>query len=335
MTERSWYLFDVNAETPPALTIDPGEEVTLEVRGAFADVKDISEVPVPFTPACDGHPLAPIAGPIRVRGAEPGDAVVVELLEITPHGEGVNAILRKFGVLMDDFPEPHAVAVPVRDGRAWFEGRIPIPLAPNLGTVSTMPPEGYKPAYAGPYGGDFDQKDARAGSRIHLRVMVPGALVFFADPHAAVSDGIIAGTGVECDASVRARILLDKGRHVERPIIEVDDTVQVMGFGETVERATEDCSRAAVDYVAAATPLSRRATCSVHDGVFFEDRGLPTATVISTEFARAARAQGEGLGATGYRTVAVAHPIQPLTRDEVRALADEAFDEILARLTRA
>jgi len=73
----------------------------------------------------------------------------------------------------------------------------------------------------------------------------------------------------------------------------------------------------------------------VHDGVFFEDRGLPTATVISTEFARAARAQGEGLGATGYRTVAVAHPIQPLTRDEVRALADEAFDEILARLTRA
>jgi len=73
----------------------------------------------------------------------------------------------------------------------------------------------------------------------------------------------------------------------------------------------------------------------VHDGVFFEDRGLPTATVISTEFARAARAQGEALGATEYRTVAVAHPIQPLTRDEVRALADTAFDDIVARLTRA
>lgn len=255
---KGWYLFDVNVETPPVLTIDPGEEVTLEVRGAFADIKDISTVPVPFTPACDGHPLAPIAGPIRVRGAEPGDGVVIELLEITPHGEGVNAILRKFGVLMDEFPEPHAVAVPVRDGKAWFAGRIPIPLAPNLGTVSTMPPEGYKPAYAGPYGGDFDQKDARAGSRVHLRVMVPGALVFFADPHAAISDGIIGGTGVECDARVRARIRLDKRRHVERPIIEVDDTVQLMGFGETVERATEDCSRAAVDYVASVTPLSRR-----------------------------------------------------------------------------
>jgi len=72
----------------------------------------------------------------------------------------------------------------------------------------------------------------------------------------------------------------------------------------------------------------------VHDGVFFEDQGIPTATVISAEFVRAAAAQADALGATGYRTVVVAHPIQPLTRDEVRALADKAFAEILARLTR-
>jgi hypothetical protein len=71
----------------------------------------------------------------------------------------------------------------------------------------------------------------------------------------------------------------------------------------------------------------------VHDGVFFEDQGIPTATVISAEFVRAAAAQADALGATGYPTVVVAHPIQPLTRDEVRALADKAFVEILGRLT--
>ena len=71
----------------------------------------------------------------------------------------------------------------------------------------------------------------------------------------------------------------------------------------------------------------------MHDGVFFEDHGIPTATIISTEFARAAKAQAEALGATGYQTVMVQHPIQPLTRDEVRALADKAFDEVLARVT--
>ena len=71
----------------------------------------------------------------------------------------------------------------------------------------------------------------------------------------------------------------------------------------------------------------------MHDGVFFEDHGIPTATVISTEFVRAARAQADALGATDYRTVVVPHPIQPLTRDEVRALADKAYDEIVRRLT--
>ena len=71
----------------------------------------------------------------------------------------------------------------------------------------------------------------------------------------------------------------------------------------------------------------------MHDGVFFEDHGIPTATVISSEFLRAARAQAEALGAKDYRTVVVPHPIQPLTRDEVRALADKAYDEIVRRLT--
>jgi amidase len=255
---KTWYLFDVNPSTPPAFEVASGEAFTVEVRGGFADVPDILQVPTPFTPECDGHPLAPIAGPIRVRGAEPGDAVVVELLEITPRGEGITAIVRDFGVLRQEFPDPTAIRSPVKDGRAWFGGRIPIPLCPNLGTVSTMPPEGYKPSYAGAYGGDFDQKDVRAGSRVHLPVLVEGALVFFADPHAAISDGIVCGTGVECTSTVRARILLEKGRRVERPIIEVDGTVQVLGWGPTVEEATEDATRGAVDYVAARTRLDRR-----------------------------------------------------------------------------
>ena len=71
----------------------------------------------------------------------------------------------------------------------------------------------------------------------------------------------------------------------------------------------------------------------MHDGVFFEDQGIPVATVISSGFVRAARAQADALGAADYRTVVVAHPIQPLTREEVRALADRAFDEIIRRIT--
>lgn len=71
----------------------------------------------------------------------------------------------------------------------------------------------------------------------------------------------------------------------------------------------------------------------MHDGVFFEDHGIPTATVISSEFVRAAAAQATALGAQSYRTVVVPHPIQTLTPEEVRALADQAYDEIVAQLT--
>jgi len=109
-TARTWYLFDVNPSTPPALTVAPGQAFTLEVGGALRDVSDIRYVPTPFTPACNGHPLAPIAGPVRVSGAEPGDAVVVELLEITPHGEGKTAIQSGFGELRTEFRDPMALS---------------------------------------------------------------------------------------------------------------------------------------------------------------------------------------------------------------------------------
>ncbi len=253
----SVYLFSVTPDTPPVAAVESGEEVTLVVRGAFADVEDIRNVPTPFTPECDGHPLAPVSGPIRVHGAEPGDAVLIDLLNMDVHEDGMTAILRDFGVLRQEFGEPKLLHCPVRDGKAWFADRIPVPLNPNLGTVSTMPPEGYKPSYAGPYGGDFDQKDACVGSRIHLPVMVPGALVFFADPHAAISDGIITGTGVECTATVTARITLVKNHSVAHPIIECDDSIQFVGTGRSVEAATEAAAEHAVGYVAAGTDLDR------------------------------------------------------------------------------
>ena len=254
------YLFTVNPRTPPTATIDPGEAVEVTVEGAFVDIDDITAIPTPFTPESEGHPLAPVTGPIALRGARPGDSVIVRLDAIEPTGTGSNAILKNFGVLKDEFGEPAIIACPIRDGQAWFGDRVPIPLHPNLGTISTMPPDGYKPSHAGPYGGDFDQRDVGVGAAVHLPVMVDDALVFLADPHAAISDGIISGTGVECTAQVHARIELVKASPIDRPIVEHDGTVQVIGYGPSVEAATEDASRAAVDWVSRWTGMSREET---------------------------------------------------------------------------
>jgi hypothetical protein len=57
---RTEYLFSVKTHTPPTMSVDSGEEFTVEVRGAFDDVEDIRAVPTPFTPACDGCPWHPL-----------------------------------------------------------------------------------------------------------------------------------------------------------------------------------------------------------------------------------------------------------------------------------
>src|SRR6516165_3375832 len=100
---------------------------------------------------------------IRRSPSCPGHArmAVIDLIELTPFGSGKSAILRDFGVLRRKFPEPMAVSSEVRDGRAWFGGRIPLPPNPNLGTISTMPPEGYKPSY-------FSGRESRGRAQVDL-----------------------------------------------------------------------------------------------------------------------------------------------------------------------
>jgi amidase len=87
--------------------------------------------------------------------------------------------------------------------------------------------------------------------------LVEDALVFFGDPHAAISDGIITGTGIECSMNVRARIKLLKDRTLERPIITQGGAVHFVGVDPSVDEATEDAARRAVDFAVARTDLDR------------------------------------------------------------------------------
>ena len=60
---------------------------------------------------------------------------------------------------------------------------------------------------------------------------------------------------------------------------------------------------------------------------------MPGVFVASTEFVEAAQAQAEALGFEPA-AVFVAHPIQDRTDDEMRALADAAFEEIVGHLSK-
>jgi hypothetical protein len=72
----------------------------------------------------------------------------------------------------------------------------------------------------------------------------------------------------------------------------------------------------------------------VHDIADLEGRGLPGVFVASTEFEDAARAQAAAIGFDAA-AVFVPHPIQDRTDEEIRALADQACEAIIAAVTAA
>jgi len=69
----------------------------------------------------------------------------------------------------------------------------------------------------------------------------------------------------------------------------------------------------------------------VHDTVDLEARGVPSVFVATVEFTDGAASQASALGADPA-AVYVRHPIQDRTDDEMREIAENAFEQILGQL---
>ncbi len=73
-------------------------------------------------------------------------------------------------------------------------------------------------------------------------------------------------------------------------------------------------------------------SCSVHDVLDLESRGVPAVFVASDTFVDAAEAQSRALGFPSAARVFVPHPIQDATDEEMRTKADAAIDAILSAI---
>ena len=69
----------------------------------------------------------------------------------------------------------------------------------------------------------------------------------------------------------------------------------------------------------------------MHDTVDLETRGIPAVYIATTEFLDGARIQAAALGADPVG-VFVAHPIQDRTDEEMRELAEQTLEGIIAGL---
>ena len=71
----------------------------------------------------------------------------------------------------------------------------------------------------------------------------------------------------------------------------------------------------------------------MHDIADLETRGVPAMFIASDVFVQAAESQANALGFPTVQRVFVPHPIQDRTDDEMRTVADRAFDSICKALT--
>lgn len=211
--------FTWDAAHEPVVTVESGDTVVVHTR----DVSDNQITPASTAEAIsalDWTRVYPLAGPIAVHGAEPGDTLAVEILDIHTQGWGWTAIIPGFGLLPEDFSAPYLKVFDLSQGElAYLRDDIAIPIEPFFGTMGVCPAGASNQAVMPPgiFGGNLDTRQLTRGTTLFLPVQVGGARFSCGDAHAAQGDGEVCVTGIEAPMYAALRFTLQKGRRIPSP----------------------------------------------------------------------------------------------------------------------
>lgn len=219
---RNRHHFGWDNANEPVLRILPGETVAFEVVDASGGQLTRSST-VADVAALDFARVNPVTGPVYVEGAEPGDALQVEILDFESSGWGWTAIIPGFGLLAEDFPAPFLHISSYGAGGVEFAPGIRLPVRPFPGTIGVALAEPGVHSIVPPReaGGNMDIRDLTRGAKLWLPVQVPGALFSVGDTHAAQGDGEVCGTAIESPMTIQLRFGLVKDTGLRRPQFEI------------------------------------------------------------------------------------------------------------------
>ncbi len=161
----------------------------------------------------------PVNGPVYVEGAQPGDTLQIEILDLQPADWGWTAIIPGFGLLADEFPDPAIKVWHFEDGYAEFAPGIRIPLEPFCGEIGLAPGAPGQLSTIPPYrhGGNMDTKHLTKGATLYLPVEADGALYSMGDGHAAQGDGEVCGVAIETPMRATVRLTVRKDLELPAP----------------------------------------------------------------------------------------------------------------------
>lgn len=228
----------------PIATVKPGEVVEIETWDCYANavnqdqtLKDLVEKGIML---CKN----PITGPIYIEDSEPGDVLVVEIIDIKLPQIGITAIPSTGGGLKDLFKELAYTTkfLKIENGKVVYQTNdrnyLEIEAKPFIGTIGLAPSAGpVSSLVPGRHGGNMDVADVCIGNKIFLPVAVEGAFFGLGDVHAVQGDGEICGTAAEVSSTVTLKFGLIKNKRIEWPRIESPEEIMVVCSSNLLEEA--------------------------------------------------------------------------------------------------
>jgi acetamidase/formamidase len=236
-------------EAEPVVRIAQGQILETETLNC---IRDCPGIPADKMELARNSNL--LTGPFYIEGAELGDTLAIEFLEMYPNGDGEGSIAPGFGALnstrytpMLNPPLPKTIwnyPIDRQGGTATFSAHdsnfsSKIPIHPFLGCVGVAPDAGETRDSLVPeaFGGNMDASESSVGNTLYLPVNVRGALVYVGDGHAAMGDGEIGGTAIEVPMHVRLRFHIIKGQKIEWPRWENENELMAAGIYRPLDDA--------------------------------------------------------------------------------------------------
>ena len=244
-------IFAFGAATKPVFAVRSGETVRIRTKDCFSE--QIRTYDDSLT-QIDWDAVNPATGPIAVKGAVPGGALKVEILDIELNEQAVCSTGKGEGVYGDRLEEESFRLCAVRDGRVWWDDSLSIPVSPMIGVIGVAPAAGeVNCGTPGPHGGNMDNNKITAGTTVYFPVFTEGALFGCGDMHAAMGNGEIGVSGAEIGGWVTLRLTAEPDLSIATPWFETDEEIGVICSSATLDDAADDAVHAFIDRVAKRT----------------------------------------------------------------------------------
>jgi amidase len=234
---REQVIWSFGPDLQPVLEVESGDVVTFQTNDCFTgQIRSEDDLVTDI----DLERINSATGPVAVHGAEPGDSLIAEIVDVRPIEWGVATLIPGFGQLIEHVQSPLTRLFDVRDGMIRMNDRVSFPAKPMVGVVGVATDgDTLSNGLAGRHGGNLDDHYHGKGARLYFPVRQPGGMFAVGDMHASMGDGEICFTGVEIAGEVDIRFGLLKGKQATWPVTELSESWLPHATHDTYEGAAQ------------------------------------------------------------------------------------------------